>query len=77
MEAITRLQLLQQLEQKYYGKMVKYSWVNKTNSGTTYARVQQINCESDGGDDFIVIVQLDSRRIECSREKFEANTIVL
>lgn len=74
METLTRLQLLQQLEEKYMGKLVKHTTYVGTNS---YARIENINCESDGGDDFIVIAQIGSKRVELSREKFEENTTVL
>lgn len=74
METVTRLQLLQQLEEKYMGKLVKHTTYVGTN---TYARIENINCESDEGDDFIVIAQIGSKRVELPRETFEANTIIL
>ena len=74
METVTRLQLLQQLEEKYMGKLVKYTTYVGTN---TYARIENINCESDEGDDFIIIAQIGSKRVELPRETFEANTIIL
>lgn len=73
MEAVTRLQLLEQLEQKYMGKMVKHTH----KYGDKYDRVQNITCEHDGGDGFMVIVQIGMRRFEYSLDTFEANTILL